>query len=187
MSSKKISIEELIIELMPFSQELINWCNSHPKFLAALKNVYPERFISPAMIMTSTSPNFPDDEVIGVYSYDSHLNKPIFKQDFIINKGRLNNEFVLYTRNPTGSSKYVKDINQFFALYGKGGYYLNVHHLTPEQLPDELQERVQETINLSNRIGKVDLTKISQEHIDRIYKEVMAIKRSDRYVIQKIK
>lgn len=184
--NKNISLEELIIELMPFSQELVDWCNIHPEFLAALKNVYPDKFISPAMIMTSTSPNYPDDEVIGVYSYHYQLNKPIFKQDFIVNKGRLNKEFVLYTRNPAGNSKYVKDINEFFSTYGKGGYYLNSHHLTSEQIPGELQERVKETMKLAEKVKDVDLTKINQEQINKVYQEVMTIKRSDRYVMQKM-
>lgn len=185
--NKKITLEELILEMMPFSEELMNWCKNHIEFFVALKNIYPTKFISPAMIMTSTSPNFPNDEVIGVYSYHYLLNKPIFKQDFIVNKDRANKEFILFTRNPVGSSKYVKDINEFFKAYGKGGYYTGSHHLTYDQLPTELQERANQTIRLAERMKGADFTKITQQYIDQIYKQIKAIKNGEWFIKQKLK
>ncbi len=186
--NKKITLEELILEMMPFSEELMNWCKNHPEFFVALKNIYPAKFISPAMIMTSTSPNYPNDEVIGVYSYHYQLNKPIFKQDFIINKGRTNQEFILFTRNPmAGSSKYVKDINEFFRTYGKGGHYVDTHHLTLKQLPTEMQERAKQAIRLAKKMRGADMTKLTQEHIDKIYQQVKSVKTNGEwYVKQKI-
>lgn len=109
--NSKITLKEVILELQPFSDELNNWCKTHREFFSALKNIYPEKFISPAMIVTSYPPT--GDEIIGVYTYHHEMKKPIFKQDFIVNVGRLNTEFILYTRNPNGSSKYVKDIIEF--------------------------------------------------------------------------
>src|SRR3990172_10109507 len=104
--------EELIIEMMPFSQELIDWCKIHHDFSKALKIIYPEKFITLGGVVTSSSPNFPDDQVIGVYAYAYQLKSPIFKQDFVVNKGGLNKEFVLYTRYPNRSDiKYIRDIN----------------------------------------------------------------------------
>lgn len=180
----KVTLEELIIELMPFSDELVVWCKTHPKFLTALKNVYPKKFISPAMIVTSYPQS--GDEIIGVYTYHHEMKNPIFKQDFIVNKDNSNREFILYTRNPTGSSKYVKDIKDFFVKYGKYGYHTNAHHLFLEELPAQLQERGREAIKLAEKMMGADLRKIPQHHIDKIYKEVTSIKRKDRYVKQKL-
>lgn len=182
---QKVTLEELIIELMPFSQELVDWCKSHLEFLAALKNIYPEKFISPAMIVTSYPSS--GDEMIGIYTYHHEMKKPIFKQDFIINKGNLNQEFILYTRNPSGSSKYVKDIKEFFAQYGKYGYDQSTHHLSLEQLPIQLQERARAAIKLAEKMKIGTPQEIPQDHIEKIYKKVMAIKRENRIVKEKLK
>lgn len=185
---KNVTSEELILEFMPFPDVLLAWCKSHREFLVALKNVYPEKFISPAMVMTSTSPNYPGDEVIGVYSYHYQIKKPIFKQDFIINKGRKNKEFVLYTRNfKSGSSKYVKDIHEFFETYGKGGYYVGSHHLSLDELPEELQERAKETIRLANKMKETDLSMLTRDHIDEIYEQVRLLKKGEWVTWQKMK
>lgn len=182
---RKITLEQLIIELMPFSEELVGWCKKHPKFLAALKNVYPEKFISPAMIVTSYPQS--GDEIIGIYTYHHEIKDTIFKQDFIVNKNNSNQEFVLYTRNPAGSSKYVKDIKEFFDKYGKFGYNTKLHHITLEELPEELQERGGKAIQLAEKMKDGFPRKIPQQHIDRIYKEVKSIKRKNRYIRKKLK
>lgn len=179
------TIEEVILELMPFSQELIDWCKAHPEFLGALKNVYPEKFISPAVIMLSYPPT--GDEVLGVYSYHHTLGNPIFKQDFIVNKGRADTEFTLYTRNPAGSSKYVKDIGEFFAKFGQYGYKKDDHHLTLEELPPQIQERAKAAIKLAERMSEGIPQDITQAHINKIYKQVMEIKTKDRSTIEKLK
>jgi hypothetical protein len=182
--NQKVTLEEVILELMPFSDELNNWCKSHPEVLLALKNVYPEKFISPAMIVTSYPAT--EDEIIGIYTYHHGMKNPIFKQDFMVNVGRLNNEFILYTRNPAGSSKYVKDIKVFFKKYGKYGYDNTSHHLSLEELPTELQERAKASVKLAEKM-KIGLPqKIPQEHINEIYEKVMAIKREDRVVKKKL-
>lgn len=185
---EKITFVELIVELMPFSEELIHWCKTHPEFLVALKIIHSDRFISLGAIVTSNSPNYPEDEVIGMYTYDYQRKTPIFKQDFIINKGNLNKEFVLFTRNSKGrSNKYVKDINEFYTTYGKGGFYTNTHHLTLEQLPGEIRERGQEAINLANRLAEGAKTRPTQEHISRIYKQIREIKKGTWKVKQKLR
>jgi len=180
----KITLKELIIELQPFSEELVIWCKTHPKFLTALKNVYPEKFISPAMIDTSYPQS--GDEIIAVYSYHYEIKNPIFKKDFIVNKDNSNQEFILYARNPTGSSKYVKDINDFFDKYAKYGYDKKSHHQTLEELLPQLQERGREAIKNAEKMKSGVVQEIPQDHIDKIYKEVMSIKRKDRYVKQKL-
>ncbi len=185
---KKVTFEELIVEMMPFSDELVNWCKLHPEFLAALKIIYSEKFISLGAIVTSYSPNYPSDEVIGIYTYDYQRKNPIFKQDFIINKGKLNKEFMLFTRNlKRGSSKYVKDINEFYTTYGKGGYYVNSHHLSFEQLPEEMKPRGLNAIRLANKLKGEIMVKPSQEHISKIYKQVKSIKKAAWFEKQKLR
>jgi hypothetical protein len=180
--SNKVTLEDVILELQPFSDELNNWCRSHKEFFTALKNIYPKKFVSPAMLITSYPAS--GDEVIGVFTYYHELKKPIFKQDFIINVGRSNIEFILFTRNPGGSSKYVKDINDFYVKYGKYGYNKSEHHLTLSELPTQLQERAKQAITLASKLKIGD--PIPQEHIERIYKEVMEIKRKDRFYKEKL-
>lgn len=170
-----ITLEELILEFQPFSDELISWCNKHPEFLTALKNVHPNNFISPSVIILS----YPStgDQVIGVYSYHHRIKTPIFKQDFIVNMGFKNTEFILYTRNPCGSSKYVKDIQTFFDKYGQYGYLKSHHHLTLDELPSEVKERALSTIVLAEKVKDLDISKISQEQINKLYSEVKALKK----------
>lgn len=176
--NNKISFEELLIEFLPFSNELKGWCKFHPEFMTALKNIHYEKFVSLGAILTSFSPNYPKDEVIGIYVYDYSRKFPMFKQDFIVNKGKLNNEFILFTRNPKNlSSKYVRDISEFYLTYGKGGNYINSHHLSFDELPEELKPRGLEAISLANKLKSSSLTKPSQEHISKIYEEVESLKR----------
>lgn len=188
---KSVTLKEVILELTPFPEELVKWSNSHPEFLDALKNVYPEKFISPAMIIIYP-PIKGDcacegDVVIGVYTYHHELNKPIFKQDFIVNRGHLSKEFILYSKNPAGSSKYVKGIKEFFAKYSKYGHNTSSHHQSLEELPRQLQERGREAVRLAEKINIGMPQEIPQEHINKIYKEVMAVKREDRIVIEKLR
>lgn len=183
----KITFEELIIELMPFSPELVDWCKTHPEFMGALKNIYAEKFISLGGIVTSYSPNYPNDEVIGVYTYDYKRKNPVFKQDFIINKGKQNKEFILFTRNfKNGSSKYVKDIHEFYDTYGKGEFYVNSHHLSFEELPDKIKPRGQDAIKLANKLKGSSLIKPSQEIIEKIYLQVKSVKQGTWFVKQKL-
>lgn len=188
---KKVTLKEVILELTPFPPKLITWANSHKLFLEALKNVYPEKFISPGVIIVhppiKNDQAYVGDVVIGVLTYHHELSKPTFKQDFIVNKKGLDKEFVLYSRNPSGSSKYVKDINEFFAKYGKFGHSRNNHHLSLEELPNQLQLRAMQAINLANKMKIGTPQEIPQEHIDKIYREVMKIKPENRIVKQKLK
>jgi hypothetical protein len=179
-----IILEDVILELQPFSDELINWCKTHKDFFSALKQCYPEKFVSPAVIITSYPAS--GDEVIGMFTYHYQLNKPVFKQDFIVNVGRLNTEFILYTRNPSGSSKYVKDINDFFNMYDKYGYKKAHHHLSLEELPIQLQDRAKNAIKFSKKLKIGVPQKVPQKLIDKIYGEVMIIKRKDRVIKVKL-
>lgn len=187
--TKKITYEELVIKMMPFSTQLIEWCQQRPEFQAALKIIYSDRFISLQAIVTSYSPYFPEDEVIGVYTYDYKQKTPLFKQDFIVNIGKRDNEFVLYTRNPKGNnSKYVKDISIFYETYGKGAYYVNSHHLTLDQLPEEIRERGSRAIQLAEKIRRLGgFVKPHQSQIDKTHRDLISVQRKTWLVKQKLK
>lgn len=185
--SDSISLEDLIIQMMPFASELVEWCKTHPEFQSALKPIYAGKFVSLGAIVTSYSPNFPKDEVIGIYVYDYSRKNPLFKQDFIVNKDKVYKEFVLYTRVQDGkSSKYVKDINEFYTTYGNGGYYINSHHLSLEQLPVELQERGQQAIKLANKLKGGFFIKPDQAHIDKVHGELILAKKGEWWVKKKL-
>jgi hypothetical protein len=180
---KQVTFEELIIEMMPFSEQLVAWCKAHSEFQAALKNIYADKFISLQAIVTSY-PKSSTDEVIGIYTYNYTSKTSIFKQDFVVNKNKENKEFILYTR--WKSSKYVKDVQDFFAIYGKDGSYVNSHHLKLEQLPKEIKFRGEDAIKLVAKMGGT-FQKPPQELMDKIYEDLMKMKREDRYNKIKLK
>ncbi len=177
-----MTLEELIIEMMPFSDEIKNWCKKYPKFSEALKIIYPERFINLGGVITSHHPNF-SEEIIGVYTYDYKRDK--FIQDFIINKE--NKTFILYTRNPKGNSKYVKDINDFFLKYGKGVHYLNVHHSSLKDLPDQIKLRAIEALRIAEKLKQAGYISPTQEQIDKTYQQLKSIKNSQWFLREKLK
>lgn len=180
----KITLEKVSLETMPFADELLKWCETHPKFQEALKIIYSDRFLHLGGIITSCSPDYPDDEVIGVFSYDYKIKNPIFKQDFIINKGKQYEEFILFTRNPSGSSRWVKDINDFYSTYGKDDYYKNSHRMTFDELPDEFKERGRRVIEMARKIKEAGGYRPPQEKIEEIYKQVKKAK-ANPWVIRK--
>ncbi|MDA1338434.1 MAG: hypothetical protein O2871_03635 [bacterium] len=186
---KQLTYEELIIKMMPFSQQLIEWCQQHPEFQAALKIIYSDRFISLQAIVKWYSPYSPDDEVIGVYAYDYTQKTPLFKQDFIVNIGKLDNEFVLYTRNPSGkNSKYIKDISVFYKTYGKCEYYINSHHLTLDQLPEEIRERGSKAIQLAEKIRRLGgFVKPHQSQINKTHSDLISTPKESWFIKQKLK
>lgn len=156
--------EGIIIRMMPFSKELKEWCKQHPEFAEALKINYPPRFITLQAVATSYSPLIPKDEVIGVYNYDSKQGK--FKQDFIVNKGKKDTEFILYTRLPSRKySKYVRDINEFFAVYSKGKYYIDSHHVKFDYLPKELKSRAIRARSLGEKLKITGLRELRDEDL----------------------
>jgi hypothetical protein len=163
---KIMTREDLIIEMMPFSDELKQWCNNHSEFADALKIIYPERFITLQAIAISYSPYKPKDQVLGIFAYDYKENQNKFKQDFIINVNGQSEEFVLYTRLPNRAySKYVKDIKEFYSTYAKSTHYENTHHPKLKELPVEIQERGQRAINLANKLKRTGLRKLSDEEL----------------------
>lgn len=165
-----ITREELIIRMMPFHDQLVEWCKNNPQFLEALKIVYPDRFIALGAIYTSTSPYIPDDEVIGFVVYD--IKKNIFKQDFIINRNRNYNNFILYTKLPKNMpriySKFVRPIKEFYNRYGKNTHYLNTHHIKFDDLDEQLKQRATSAIKLARNLEKTGLRQLNQKELQYI-------------------
>lgn len=185
MRKMPITREEAIIETMPFSKELILWCKNHPDFANALKIVYPEKFLTLGAIMTSFCSYSPTDEVIGIYTYAYRMKQPIFKQDFVINKGNLSKKFVLYTKFPSKSSM-VKNISEFYKTYGQDNNYLNTHHLTFAQLDDKVKPSGLRAMRLADRILKYGLFTDNPNHTGRIYNDILRAKKGNWYTKEKL-
>lgn len=116
----------------PFSDSLKNFMLTHSGFFQSLKLSSPNRFTSIPLIITSHTPmGHPryQDEVIGMWYLDKsgqqcrrHRRICKFKQDFIVNLGTLNIEFVSYTENKS-VGKYVRPLSEFFKHYGNRGKF----------------------------------------------------------------
>src|SRR3989344_2375664 len=111
------------------SNPLLQFMEAQPLFYQSLKLANWRRFQVIPHIITSHTPASHSrtlDEIIGMWYLDKEgagtQNNPFFKQDFVVNVGRLDSEFVSYTIGfPT--SQYVKPITDFFRDYGAGGQY----------------------------------------------------------------
>ena len=175
-----VNLGDVIIEAMPFSNELREYCRKNPEFLKALKVIYPERFITLGAVATSYSHDFSEDEVIGVYAYDYGGKTPKFKQDFIVNIDGKAEEFILYTGlGSVVDGRRVKHIKEFFVKYGKGGHYERTHWLSFDELPEELKERARRAIALAEKRMKAGNPPIAQDHIEKIHKQLIGHKRSE--------
>ena len=155
MQELEISIADVIIEAMPFSNQIIAWCHAHPDFKEALKVTNADRFHALGMILTSWPKKRPTDFVIGFVAYDMVEQK--FKQDFIVDIGGRHSEFILYTKLPSKKyGKYVHHINEFFTIYGKDSNYAGSHHFDLQHLLNignvELSERAVRAVQRSSQI-----------------------------------
>jgi len=159
--------------MQPYSPELKEKILNDPDFMEALKINHLERFISLGAIVTSYSPLKPEDEIIGFYTYDLKLNK--FKQDFIVNVKKQDKEFILYTRFPSKNNKSIRDINEFYKIYSQGKHYINSHHLSFNDLPDEIKPRAQKAIDLANKIKLYGLEKPTDKKLEKIIPELQKI------------
>jgi len=171
-----VTIEELIIETMPFSEALKDQIKKDTEFLKALKITNYKRFISLGAVSLSYSPIAIEDEIIGVYTFVYKLKIPKFKQDFIVNKGKKDINFILYTRFPEGSkSKKVKDINEFYTIYSKDIYYVNTHHIKYEELPNSLKQRGLEAIKLAEKLKSGYLAPLKNAELNKFEQEINVI------------
>lgn len=164
-----MTLQELLIEMQPFSSELKAWCKSHPEFAQHLK-LDPDKFITLQAVSISHTTNAPDDEIIGFYVYAHYLEMAKFKQDFIVNVGSRSDEFVLYTADTNGhETQYVKHTKAFFAKYGKNDHYKNAHWVTFDKLPDEIKPRASDAIRLASAVKANGTAHITEDRINDIY------------------
>lgn len=139
--------------MMPFSPAIQKWFLEQPELAAALKILNADRFIALGGISITSSPLKPDDEVVGFFVYDYRQGTGLIKQDFIVNIGGEDKEFVLYTRLPVPNyGKFVKPIQEFDVVYGGNGqYYKDSHHPKLETLDPRIAARVPKAIELAKK------------------------------------
>lgn len=146
---------DYLIKRMPFRKELLDWCIAHPNFVDALKIIHMHDFVGFNGIITSHSPERPQDQVIGIVVYD--LKREILKQDFIVDLESKHKEFTLYSKLPKKYTKLyehgvVQHIDDFYATYGGAGHYYKDTHYPPiESLPNDLQARIKQYLTLTRR------------------------------------
>ena len=184
-----ITWEDILLETLPFREEILAWCKLHPEFQKGLKALASERFLHLGMVMISYPPGT-NDQVIGVYAYDYKNKPPLFKQDFIVDVDQAHKEFILYTgfTKGTQSTRYVKHINDFFSKYGKNGNYEGSHHLTFEQLPEdtEIRRRAKRMIERSKNLPE-DITHPPQQMMMDYLAKIRAAKKGNWAEFRKIK
>lgn len=174
-----MTLQELLIEMQPFSDELKAWCKTRPEFAQGLK-LDVNKFITLQAVSTSHTTNSPDDQIIGFYVYAHYLKTPKFKQDFIVNIGSQNKEFVLYTADTNGSeTAYLKHINAFFSKYGKNGHYNGTHWVEFDKLPEEVKPRANDAIRFAEMIRQNGTAHITQDKIDDIYRQYEELKNTN--------
>jgi len=172
--NQEVTVADIIVESMPFADQLIAWCNKYPDFKEALKVTNPNNFIALLAVSITYTDNAPGDEIIGFFAYD--MTEKFFKQDYIVNEGGNYQKFKLYSKLPNKNyGEHVQHINDFFkGKYGKNGHYANTHHYTLERLSAEqpkLAERAKQAIALAERIEKNGRRELSQaELVDMLAK-----------------
>lgn len=146
-------INGLILRLQPFSEELKEMCEKYPDFEKSIKSLNSKRFISFGAILISYPKNIPEDKVIGVFVYD-YIDK-IFKQDFIVDVGSKNKEYIMYTKYPGMKIKtYLRPINEFFVKYP--GYSRKDHHPKFDDIPKSIQPRALHAVKLAELVASLE-------------------------------
>jgi hypothetical protein len=176
----ELTIADVIIEAMPFSDEIVAWCIAHPEFKEALKVTNADRFLALGMVQTSYPRTVPQDYVIGFTAYD-YIDE-IFKQDFIVDVGSQHKVFVLYSKLPSKNyGKYVQSITGFYAKYGKNGDYANTHHPTIQQIEGlqnpELTERANDSIAKGKQIKQSGRRQVSQAELQETLAKIRLARR----------
>ena len=167
-------IAEYIVRMQPYTNGLKRKILSDDMFSEALKINNPKRFISAGAIVISYSPLMPQDRIIGFFVYDRKMK--IFKQDFIVDVGGKEINYILYTKIRDGrQSKSVKDISQFFSRYGKDIYYTGSHHPSFEEIPDEIKPSALRAIKLAEKLDITGLRTMSDEELNNFNQELIKI------------
>lgn len=94
-NATKLDLTDVVIEAVPFSNSPVKWCQGYSNFKTGLKFANSGDFLALGLILTSSVPHKPNDGVIGFLVYD--MKQKIFEQDFIVNVGKANTKFILYS------------------------------------------------------------------------------------------
>lgn len=180
-----ITLEELIIELMPFPQQLKDLCRKDHDFAKALKVAYYDRFIALQAVSITYSPVYPDDEVIGFFVYDYRIKTPKFKQDYIVNKGKRYKDFVLYTGlSKVVNNKNIKHVKEFLSTYGeRGKYYKDSHWLTIDELPAKIRFRGLQAVNMATKRIQLGFPTPTQQQIEETYSKLKQLPEGERFTL----
>jgi hypothetical protein len=136
---------------LPISDDLLNFMDAHPDFEESLKLSNTDRFVCLNHFILSQQPpstTHHQDQVVAMWYADKWNIRsgiqPFFKQDFVVNLGMRNQEFVSYT-SKRSHPPYVYSLSAFFAKYGDGDKYYHrqgskpwVHHYNDiSDLPED--------------------------------------------------
>jgi hypothetical protein len=131
-------LQEIIHRMQPYPKELKEICIKNPDFADAIKTIHSGKFVSLGGVVVSYPLNS-TDQVIGFYIYDYSKNIPKLKQDFIVNVGNKNKDFIIYTAySKTNLPRLIQNINILFDKYPT--YNRTDHHPKKENLSKELKE-----------------------------------------------
>ena len=69
--------------------------------------------------------------------------------------------------------KKFKDIKMFFKKYGQGIYYLNSHHPTYHNIPDEIKPSALRAIKLANKLKITGLRVLSERELEQFDRDLV--------------
>lgn len=183
VNNEDLTIVDVILAAIPFSDELIQWAQTHPHFKEGLKFSNEDYFLPLGLILTSRSPRRPDDEVIGFVVWDRV--KKIFKQDYIVNVGCKNSEFILYSKIPgkldTPVTRHIKQLYALYEVDDAHGYEAN-HHLKLDDIDTIARNRnipwLSEMARRMMRISESHAGLRTQEQIQTAYRIVIEARKN---------
>ena len=118
----------------PLSPGLRSRLQSDVDFYQSLKLANRERFVFLDFIIISRLPQdapYPEDQVLGFWYFDRVSQ--VFKQDFVVNVGSKDNQFVSYSRK-NNNGPFIRPIKEFFEKYGDGQRYYHRDHNNPNKI-----------------------------------------------------
>ncbi|HUD04645.1 MAG TPA: hypothetical protein VMR59_01505 [Patescibacteria group bacterium] len=164
--------DELIVYMMPFSPDIIEWSLKNLDVIKSFKFSFPPRFVTLQGVLITKSPLKPNDKIIGFFVYDN--KDKIYKQDFIVDKNGIGKDFKLYTKLPNKKyTKNVHNINEFFKDYSGGKYYIEQHHLTLDKLPPKLQLRGIQAKIIAEKLEITGLRELNQKELQLMEKQII--------------
>jgi hypothetical protein len=115
----ELKIADAILVAVPFSKALKSWAKADPSVMAALKFSNDDRFTPLPMIRFYRSKLRPNDRILGFSVWDSIAKR--FKQDYVLDVGDKDKEFILYTAPGVPDTPVVRHISELFEQYDDKG------------------------------------------------------------------